>query len=314
MKRYILLLLPAFVFASCTREDTSNCPSYQTISHHYTLNLDGTDQLDTHMDSIKVLRFSDDDIYLGYFTIYNPVNDQQVEIEVDAPYITVLSVGGDHSGFQFLDGATGGGLTINQTLLQDIEVRLLHEDYVAYPTTELFMSEPVRVNYSGLVAQNTKISMIQKTKTITVHLLGASSTHNTSISMANAVLDYTGYPIEGSTPRVYTPTRTQGADTLSFEYDVVRLFASDTTGILSIDPLGAVATAPAKLPATTDSPQRTLNNVSTISVVETIMQNPSYQSQSDLDSEDNFEMVIEVDGSVIVSIAINDWEIVNVGI
>lgn len=315
MKRIPVILYIALLFAmqSCIREDVDDCSAALLLRFRYTLNDQQTNLFGTNIHKITVYIFDKEGKYVDTFSESGEkvTNDYIMQIPLPAGSYSIIAYGGDFTTYTVgeLNSVTNETSKLLQEGVTDIkDFRLLLNNTAG---TEGFLL-PVKIPddlYAGITInalsttsrkQVTDVELIQDTKKIKVILTGTDFLTRTQAVPDIYITALNGrYKFDNQIDGTYRMLKYVPSQTT---VDSNRMEANLKTMRLMI---GASPMLVIKDPATS----KLLYNKN---IIEQILLNPAYTSQTDLDREDEFVFAIkleEQDQQLVVSVTINGWEI-----
>lgn len=315
MRRIPVILYIALLVAmqSCIKEDVDDCSAGLSLRFKYTLNDQQTNLFGTNIHKITVYIFDKEGKYVDTFSESGEkvTNDFIMQIPLPKGNYGIVAYGGDFTTYTVgeLNSITNETNNLLRKGVTDIkDFRLLLNNIEG---AEGFLL-PVKVPddlYAGIATnalsttggrQITDVELIQDTKKIKVILTGIGF-----LTRAQAVPDIYVTALNG---RYKSDNQIDGVHRtlkyLPLQTTVVpnRMEANLKTMRLMI---GTSPMLVIKDPAT----GKLIYNKN---LVEQILLNPAYASQTDLDREDEFVFTIELkeqDHQVVVSVTINGWKI-----
>lgn len=320
MIRYTLLLLLSILIlllpTGCRRDDTSGCPSIIELKLTTQVSTDGSSEEDTfNTMSVYVFDTSGRFVDFGKLQSDNISNGQVVELAV-APgtYTLVAWCGADFDAHYEIvacteDGGFTGQFVKGVTKLEDMRLRAKTDELSAMQVGNLFWSEIKEVTVgSGVNRVKLDTHLMKNTNRIEIMLKDAAE--ETSVRQATS----SRYTASLTTVAgVYKFDNTSDASlACECNYAPYEEEARDGDLYLRLHTLRLFIDTPVRL---TVVDRLTESIVYTADLIELIMQNPAYRTQSDLDNEDTYK--IEIEGSfghidqVGITITVNGWEIVH---
>ncbi len=282
----------------CVSESVEECPSYTTINYHYTLNTTGDNLLEEELDSIKVLIFDHQDTFFDYLYIDSPSPNTPTMITLPKGNYNLLTIGGEHLSYDIYDSLTGTVPVIGQSQLGDIKIALKVSSYSTpeFEPTALFLSPITPLSSEPLQVENIDIPLIKQIKEFELHVINAPE-HYAILTLDHAVLNYDGSVDYSAPPVFYTEEGVVSGDTTSYYHILRRLYTTDTTSVITIE-----------YPLSPTPPHRAPFTSTIIPLMESILANPNYKTQEDLDRESKFTVEVKYDpDGTIVEIVINGW-------
>ncbi len=304
MKRLMTLAVLVLLGSSCIKEQRDDCPSLTSISHYFTLHNDGGDRIDEYVDSLKILIFDS----MGFFAYYGeeiaPAINSSTQFKLPASSYQVLTIGGDHSNFTIVDGATMESPTVGVTELKNIEVSVPQLEDMTHESepSDLFLSEVADFTATAASYSHCDVGLVKMVKNITLRVIGAN-THTATVTIPHSIIGYDGYPTAQSGNVVYQEEGEIFGDTVLYTYKTLRLYLADSVATISLD-------FPTSAPQ--NGMQRVDNEDTSIGLMDAITDNPDYGSQDDIDSEDNFDVEVDYTSGVEVVVSVNGWIVQNV--
>ncbi|MFI3288320.1 MAG: FimB/Mfa2 family fimbrial subunit [Rikenellaceae bacterium] len=308
MKNITPLILTAIIFcSSCIKEDTSDCPSLTSISHHFVLNSSGENLIDSEVDSLKIFIFDSLDILSLYEEVLQPTSASKTYVRLSPQRYTIVTIAGDHSTYKLYDNSTLLSPQVGSTTLENLKVKILEEESAstAQRPSNLFMSSPMTFEAYALKENHVDVPLIQMTKTIKLRIIGAT-THTTQIEIDHSTLNYDATADTTDNHALYIEEGLVIGDTVEYDYKVLRLFIDDETARINLDFTAAQSQS---------QPFgyfRTSSDSDSIDLMSTISDSPDYSTQDDLDKESQFDIDVDYSQGVGITVSINGWTVKNI--
>ncbi|MDR0333200.1 MAG: FimB/Mfa2 family fimbrial subunit [Dysgonamonadaceae bacterium] len=322
IKRLLFFSLLSLLAISCIKEDSDDCQRGLRLNFSYTHNNQDKDLLSEQVRNIRVFLF---DQSTGILTDVVLAGTQDIargyiDVNLAEGIYTAIAWGGSSIDmFQdniggYTDVATVGTTTLDQfrrmlaydplsgNALADVTPKVKDFD-------DLFYAAATDLSVTGWNRHPADLAFIKNTNTLKVvvtgleHLRSGTSPLNIFSTGKNWQYRYNNAP-DASVPRMlYMPqTETATANATEVLIKQQRLNMSQ----LAVDPVLLYI--------------RDVNGadlITPLNVIETIRQNPAYQTQADIDREDLFTITMEIEPgdsvTLTVTITINDWIIVDTG-
>ena len=315
MRRIPVILCVAllFVIQSCIKEDLDDCSAGLLLRFRYTLNDQQTNLFGTNIHKITVYIFDKDGKYVDKFSESGEklTNDYIMQIPLPEGSYDIVAYGGDFTTYtagelEPMSNETNNLLRKGVTEIKDFRIFLNSiEDGTGFilPTKvpdDLYAGLTVGALSTPGQRKITEMELIQDTKKIKVILTGinflsrAAAIPDIYITAQNGRYRFDNQ-IDGTYRTLkYAPLQTNvGSNRMEANLKIMRLVIGTSPMLIIKDPV-------------------TGNLNYNENLIEQILQNPNYSSQTDLDREDEFvfEIALEAkDHQVIVSVTINGWKI-----
>ncbi|MFI3299167.1 MAG: FimB/Mfa2 family fimbrial subunit [Rikenellaceae bacterium] len=292
--KYIALLALIMSAGSCTQQDISECPAYATVTYYYTLNSSSTNTIENEIDSLSILIYNAEGLYQRTEKINEIAVEAKIPLSLPSGGAYLYSVAGDYSAHKIYDSSTGGGLIAGVSTLDDTKVEIVTSELNVPQTnaTELFIGQSVYLPTTTLGVVHCDIGLVDHHKNIVVKLISATD-QQVNLAIKNGTISHSLEQDTTMSHIIYTTDTQYIDDTLVHEHTTMRLHFEDSTALINLSPL-------------------TRSTDSSVSLMEAITQSPDYQSQEDLDSENDYEIVLKDTLDMLVLVSINDWEVVSV--
>ena len=288
------------VLHGCIYENPQPCEEVSNMRFFYLMNPENKNLLEESVKQLDVYIFNEDGIYIGKKThngshipndYFMPMNELP-----DGVY-TFVVVGYKNPFFNIgvfdplkPDTQFNNGLTIGESNLNDFRLKTTYKDHSFFP---LKMESLLRGNL--VLRTITKkeqsvldVFMIQYTNKIQITLTGLETKGYAPIIYANnGRYDYQNKIPEDAQTKTYLPTNINGN---TFQFDVLRLIDHGKMMLQFVDSKGIA-----------------MPGVQPLNIIKLIQQSPSYQTQSDLDRENIFNLDISYQKLSMVEIDINGW-------
>jgi hypothetical protein len=224
----------------------------------------------------------------------------------------LLDASGDVRSHDYTNGRGGSSLS---------EHRLWIRDYTLTDEGSKLVTGGLSPLYYGFVAAiesdtNTRpaevveVAMVRNTNTLGVRLTGlqpevagVTRAHEDNMTVSADMVNGRCRADNGICEQAlnvhYAQTHaiSSGSTTLSVDLEVMRLFTGDDESVITVSGLSRHGFE-----------QDTIE----IPIVETIMKNPDYNTQEDLDRENYYEFALDFDSEMNLTVTINGWTVVNV--
>ena len=303
MNKYLLLLITTIIATGCIKENRSNCNYDISLLLSYVVEVEGDNLFDQNLDSITVHMFNEDDKYIftkkeNASTIIN--NGYIMTIPMEEPGTYKAVVIGDTDQKDYTVGSvatpthTTKALIPNETDLEDFRISVKHTNgLIDRELGDFFIAISKEVIVTGLESQIVEVMLTKNTKKIhlTINGLGNSSDLTPTIRCKNGTYNSENTIPDNSeeiTYKPYTPTATTRANSV-FTLSTLRLIEGMPMP-LSLESVHG------------EIPVRDL--------MELIKLNPKYKTQEDIDAEDEFNLTLNygTDGTILISVTVNNWE------
>lgn len=324
---YILTLI---FLLSCTKEPTNECFPGVRIRYRYVLNNQYENLFENNVESITTYIFDKDSLYYGRFSDMGQhlSNSYVKDIPLEVGKYTIISWGGamesSYSVGEIIDQdkhTFRPVLDIGKTHISDFRIMLNNyqegaEDdlYVVEKPTDLFYGKlDINVEPSSF-AKVENIELIKNTNHIKVIIDG---TENLPIQPKRRNDNgYVWAPEEDLPLHVYCVAKNG-----RYAYDnSIAEYARSLTyvpPIIEINNNRIVVEMTVMRLVLGDSPKLIVNEPSTNTnlvnenIIDQILTNPSYNTQTDLDREDTYVFEVKIERDLSVTVFINGWEIVD---
>ena len=296
----ISALLLFGLLVGCIKEDLSNCFNGITLSISYR-NFENKDILSESIENISVYIFDSRGKYV------KTVNESIKEIEsanykMSIPMETaglyqIITLGDvditDYAVYSDESARNTKSLIPSVSDIDDFRVQLKRgeDNLILKELSDFFIAERQDVEYSNSKNTTYNADLTKNNKLIRFTIDGTSSVEPV-IRSKNSLYDK-----DNNTPAI------------SEEIIYKPYSSDDEKGIYLTSTLRIVETI--RMPLTIERVNGYLKGNS-YDLVELIQRNPKYNTQELLDREDTFDIAFKYDGSTVVSITVNDWEVINV--
>ena len=320
MKRHftkvLIALFATSVFTSCIKEDMSNCRFGVNIHYFYILNKHYENRFGPDVEYMNISVFDKDDKFYDNFVIDNPTmlgNDNSINLPLPAGDWTLVSWGGDVPSYKL--GAFSGssfveGLVVGQTSLNDFRLMLNYSREISSAQVEmsdkvmpLYYGDITPVTTESLTYTSVNIPVTNDVNDLVVKVGGLSNVLGANVddfeiyaTMSNGRYANDNGIADGAREIKYTQPLKVVGDTLYTTMSVLRLMEDSATEYLTVKSK--------YMP----NDEKSI----TIPIVPTILKNPRYNNQEDLDREDTYEFVfaLKPNADFSVTVIINEWEVV----
>ena len=324
IKRVLLYIIPMLlVLGGCTREDLSEC--VQGVRLHFThlLNNQNVNLFGTKVSAVSVFVFDSDKKYVDTYTS-NGVklsNDYVMDLPLRSGSYEIIVLGGDLQGYkygemtdsqhtQFNSILKKGITTIEQfSFLIDVAYTDANNIIIENKLSDLFHGFLTNVVVPPGRYSDATVDLIQDTKKINVNITGLEYIPYSKFTKA---IDYSTIIDVSTTARNgrYKNDNTIDPYALPFTYKYHDPILKNDTFKMNTVVLRLMAQADeSRLRVLNKSSQNVLYDKN---MVEQILKNPKYQTQTDLDREDTFTFDIKFTANGSVGVTINGWTIIEV--
>ncbi len=326
LNKAIVVSFLTFLMISCVKEPIGNCPSSSIyLSYYYTLNKESVNKFENEINHLMLYVFDSSGLYYDNYEVTDKAqltNDNSIKLDLPPALWKIVAVGGDLESFDISDGGQGKQVSISKaastlqrgvSTLSDFRLGLKVTDdpndadtLFSELSKTLYYGQYVEIESQRGVDVSRRVSVTNNVKNIVVKIGGVSylssavqvrgveQDFKVSTSLSNSTLGYDNEVHSTSKQiRYVQPTVSQG-DTVRCDMRVLRLHQTNASGVVTVE-----------------SPHITGGGV-TIPLVSTIMSNPQYKTQEDLDREDTFEFVVTVNSDFETTISVNGWVVVNI--
>lgn len=320
MKRiilYVLLAFPLFI-QSCLREQTAMCESWLLLRFRYTLNNQYTNLFGNNIHKVTVYVFDDEGKYVNTFSEQGEhlTNDYVMRIPLSEGKYSVVAYGGDFKAFSTGE-LSGQGNTLSGTLrkgltdLNDFRTELKNTggegDYL-YPSLVPddfyagFVTDAVAMVGNQKV---TEVELMKDTKQVIVRITNTSPVTVQSVYAAAQPFDVSIMALNGR----YLADNNVDLNHGTFKYTPVNMIAGTDFVEAELKIMRLMLGQVSRLVIKNSLTSEVIYNEN---MIDQILLNPKYKTQTDFDREDRFifEIGIQTDGNhVRISVVINGWKI-----
>lgn len=298
-----MLFLLFFLFSGCIYDELPPCTL--TLSFSYT-NSSGDNLFGETVDEINIYVFDQNDRFLKSYCDSGAVVSDSYKLKLhfeENPFTVVAVAFAADSKYQ--TGRVGSALTetrdfipgliAGETMLQDFRVKLQSEPVVADKTGALLAGHISRIMPAG-VRSDHRIEMTNNMNQINLQFSGLSGLKYTPVfSSVNGRYDYENNIPSDARIRYYHPImdKSRKSEHL-FTYSTLRLLYNEPLILKLYDADG----------------NNVLPGFESTDLMKLIRKSPEYASQIDLDKETTFNLILNFEGETIVSVSINEWEVV----
>ena len=316
IKLSILILSLVCLITSCTEENLDKCIPGVTVNYYYTYNKQDKNLFGKEVHELSILAFDENEKFRYIFHITDSAslhNNNSIYLPLPAGNWTILTWGGymDHYLFGEVSSKNNNELSdliARETKLSDFRLALhtSPSDSEADIETQSFISNLYYGNATRVTTYTNRLTsasipMIKNTNDINIRIKGIHGIETLGpdefksyIKMSNHRYDSENENQSGDKKLMYLRNCLIENNTVTSRLRVLRLEANDTHSYLCIEskhlPNGGI-----KIP-----------------LIKTILENPQYNSQSDLDKEDEYVFEFLVNYDLSIDITINDWIIKDV--
>ena len=324
LKRVSVLIVLGVIlsFSGCVHEETEDCVQGIRLRFTYTLNNQQVNLFGANVEMVTVFAFDESGKYLNTYSSKGTTltKDYVMTLPLKAGKYSFVVLGGNLSSYQIVEMINSATDEISSELKQgqtDIQKLAFLIDANPPASGPLVIDNMLTDLYHGVimgfesplgVVSEATVDLIKDTNNINIMILGMDYLYKYIEDMGGDIKNVLAFDVFSdngrymydNSPDLYSHelnykffnTRVNG-DTLCTTTRILRLFATNDPTVLSV-----------KIPDKTD--------IYSTNLVSAIMQNPDYNSQTDLDREDQYNFVIRFQPDYTVEITINDWEIVSI--
>ncbi|MGL5683299.1 MAG: FimB/Mfa2 family fimbrial subunit [Marinifilaceae bacterium] len=319
IKYSIFLLFCVFAFlGGCTKEDLKDCISGLHLSYYYTLNKEYTNLFEQEIDKVTVYVFDEADMLYSTFSFEDPAelsNNHSLYLPLPSGKWKLVSLCGNletycHGLFKKEESTrtfTPQSMEPGVTMLDEFLFNLAFDG--EKQDTILMTNRPTKLYYGDYCEAETFVDRITKVNVpvikdvndIILKIPGVSSLSsradvanhfNVYCTQRNGCYGYDNNIRNEARVVKYQQPAYIVQDTLIVEMTVMRLMEDDYDGRMVIES--------SYLP----------DGRYEINLLETIMKNPDFTNQEDLDRHDTYEIILTM--NTTITITINGWEIIPV--
>lgn len=293
-----ILVLLSYLFSGCIYEELPPCAT--KLHFVYTLNPSGENLFGSTVDDINVYVFDQHDRFIRSYRDSGAIvsNFYTLELPLSKDPISVVAVGVDADGFYQTGSIKAADFTsaliTGKTTLQDFRVKLSDKTIETDSPGALLVGHITGLLPTGAISDYT-VDMTNNLNQINLQISGLSHVQYTPVfSVINGRYNYANMIPSDARIRYYHPIATvkSGNDdfvfsTLKLPYDaeiILKLYDADGNNALA--------------------------GFEGVDLMKLIKKSPDFSSQIDLDRETTYNLRLNFDGSTMVSIVINGWEIV----
>lgn len=316
IKLSILILSLFSLITSCTEENLDKCIPGVTVNYYYTYNKQDKNLFGKEVHELSILAFDENEKFRHIFHITDSAslhNNNSIYLPLPAGKWAILTWGGNMDHYLFGEVSSKNNnelsdLIAGETKLSDF-ILALHtspSDSKADIENQSFISNLYYGNTTRVTTYTNRLAsasipMMKNTNDINICIKGIHSIETLNpdefksyIRMSNHRYDSENKNQSGDKKLMYLRNCLIENNTVTSRLRVLRLEADDTHSYLCIEskhlPNGGI-----KIP-----------------LIKTILENPQYNSQSDLDKEDEYVFEFLVNYDLSIDITINDWIIKDV--
>ena len=298
--KYIITAIVLIVSTTgCIKEKLSDCTPGVYLTYYFTHNKQNTNQFENKVDRLEIYVFdANNNLYNKYiFTETKKLtNDHKINLPLPQGEWKIFTWGGDMTDYTVND----------RTLLLKTDDKISDtEELTNHPLTPLYHGEVTSITTYEDKYTYAKIPLRKNISTINININGTSkhpigwqpSDFDIETTLNNSAQTFDNAIADQSKLIHYRSISTIEGNTLKTAHNVMRLMLNDTSGKITIKS-GYLPEGKVELP-----------------LLETILQNPKYKTQDDLDREDTYEFNIDLnieDTTIKITITINDWAIIYV--
>lgn len=312
MKRisiYIVMSL-FLLLQSCIKEDLSVCESWLLLKFRYTLNNQNTNLFDAEVNKVNIYVFDDKGKYVTNFSNQGEVltNEYVMRLPLPEGKYNVLVNGGDFTTY-FVRERDSLSNSLNETLHKGItDIRDFRTELKSIPGAENYLYPAATPDdlYAGLASnavssvdnqQITNVELIKLTKKIKVKIKGPG--------VENIPTDIYILAQNGRYQNDYTIDHSHGI----FKYSPIKTSTQPNYKETDLKVMRLMLG---------ESPMLVVKNSSTSDVlynenmIEQILSTQKYNSQNDIDREDEFVFEIAMlanENNIGVTVSVNGWKI-----
>ena len=300
---------------SCIKEKLSHCEPGVYITYYYNHNKQYTNLFENEVDRLEIFIFDNSNTFYKKYVFTDTrrlTNNHQINLPLPQGNWTIVTWGGYLTDYNITELTPGvdklddliltlkpdkidsdTGIEINHSLIQ-----LFHGEITKITTYEdkyTYAKIPLRKNISTINLKITGLDLITRR---TKGLLPEDFNIKTVLNNDRHIIDNSIAP--NSKDVTYTCISQASQSVLNTSHNVMRLMVNDKSGNLII------------------GSNYLEDGGINIPLIESIMQNPNYKNQDDLDREDTYDFTISLKpipgntNSIKVTIIINSWEVINV--
>ncbi|HAC20786.1 MAG TPA: hypothetical protein DCF91_01650 [Porphyromonadaceae bacterium] len=324
IKRVLLYIIPMLlVLGGCTREDLSEC--VQGVRLHFThlLNNQSANLFGAKVSDVSVFVFDSEKKYVETYTSRGVKlsNDYVMDLPLRSGSYEIIVLGGDLQTYkygemtdsqqtQFNSILKKGITTIEQfSFLIDVAYTDANNIIIENKLSDLFHGSLTNVVVPPGQYSDATVDLIQDTKRINVNITGLEYIPFSNLTKA---IDYSTIIDVLTTARNgrYKNDNTIDPYALPFTYKYHDPILEGDTFKMNTVVLRLMAQADeSRLRVRDKNNQNVLYDKN---MVEQILKNPKYQTQTDLDREDTFTFDIKFTANGSVGVTINGWTIIEV--
>lgn len=293
-----VLGLFAYLLSGCIYDDLSQCPT--KIRFSYTLNPSGENLFGSTVDEINVYIFDQNNRFIRSYSDSGILvsNDYILQLPVENNPISVVAIGGDlknnYSIGKIRNNDFDQNLIVGETTLHDFRVKLKHDPIIANNPNALLIGNITNLKSDRKLPYYT-IEMTNNLNQINVQISGLSHIDYTPIiSAVNARYDYNNTIPTDAKIRYYQPNNDTRLNSNNFTFHTLRLMYDSQIMLNLYDSNG----------------ENALDGFEGLNLMELIKKSPNYSSQIELDRETIYNLQLNFEGSTIVSMIINGWEVI----
>lgn len=333
MKKLVFMALAVTLFFSgCVEDESINCYSGLLLHYRYELNPQNENRFGSDVDALTILAFDENGLFHEAFVVDDPAQlgeNNLIHLPLPDGTWDILTWGGDMDTFEIGDMIRGPENTSRDVPLQKgvsniSNARLWISNHTEMEDGGKLVTEHLSRLYHGslegvktLTGTNQivkeEVSMMQNTNTLKVVLNGLPSSGSARADgddpyQITVTADMTNERCRAdngicdqvrSTKHTQTRAFTNTQGQMEIDLTVMRLFTDDVSSTLTVSS-----------PLLDEYGYE--NGQIVIPIVPTVLENPAYNTQTDLDRENVYEFVIDFDVDMNFTLTINRWKIIHV--
>ncbi|MGL6179676.1 MAG: FimB/Mfa2 family fimbrial subunit [Tannerellaceae bacterium] len=324
IKRVLLYIIPMLlILGGCTREDLSECVQGVRLRFTHLLNNQNANLFGAKVKAVTVFVFDSDKKYVETYTSrgIKLSNDYVMDLPLRSGSYEIIVLGGDLQGYkygemtnsqhtQFNSILKKGVTTIDQfSFLIDVAYTDANNIIIENKLTDLFHGSLTKVIVPPGRYIDATVDLIQDTKRVNVNITGLEYFPSPNLTKT---IDYSSIINVLTTARNgrYKNDNTIDPYALPFTYTYHDpILVRDTFKMNTVVLRLMVHADESRLRVLSKNSQNMLYDKN---MVEQILKNPKYQTQTDLDREDEFTFDIKFTANGSIGVTINGWTIIEV--
>lgn len=296
-----ILIFLACMLSGCIHEDLPACSQGALLRFKYTLNPTEENLFGATVDRISVFVFDRNGLYVktlsdsgsivsnDYSLILPPEYGECSVVAVGANSISKLEIGSYTSNNESLNFTPD--LNVGQTTLHDFRMKVGGNEVFPINPGAMLVGSLQKIIISSYKTEYT-IEMTNNMNVVNLKISGLSHLKYTPVLVAdNGRYDYENKIPADAREKIYLSANVKRADH-NFCFNTFRLVDNSEIKLLLLDEKG----------------ENAIPGFSGLNLISLIKESPDYDSQLDLDKENQYDLELTFDGATLVSISVNNWD------